>query len=48
MEAEAAGEWPEVESEFLLQKVGPGPKPLVEEGNSPRKQRVYTLLNGDL
>lgn len=48
MESEASGEWPELEKRFLKQQAKVGPIMYPREGESARKKRVFTILNGDL
>jgi hypothetical protein len=48
MESEASGEWPELEKRFLEQQIKAGPVFFPKEGESARKKRVFTILNGDL
>ena len=47
MEAESAGKWPAFEKKFLDRDPLTGPIPFPKEESSRRKNRVYSILNGD-
>lgn len=47
MEAEASGEWPQLDQRFRQEAIKPGPTNLEKEGSNQRKDRVYQVLNGE-
>ncbi len=47
MEAEASGEWPQVDQRFREHAIKPGPTALEADPNSPRKARSLEVLNGE-
>lgn len=47
MEAEASGEWPQVDQRFRQQAIKPGPTALEADPDSPRKARSLEVLNGE-
>ncbi|NOR51087.1 MAG: hypothetical protein GQ470_00565 [Gammaproteobacteria bacterium] len=48
MEEEASGEWPRLEQRFHDLAVTPGPVDLEKEGNSRRRDRAFSVLNGEM
>ena len=47
MEAEASGEWPQLEARFHEAAPQKGPTPLEKEPSSKRRERVFRVLNGE-
>jgi len=47
MEAEASGEWPELEQRLSQQALKLGPEPLLIKAEDPRKKRAFNVLNGE-
>jgi len=47
MEAEAAGEWPELENRFREQNPKLGPTNLSTEPNNARHERAFRVVNGE-
>jgi len=47
MEAEASGEWPELEQRLSQQALKLGPEPLLINEEDPRKKRAFNVLNGE-
>ena len=47
MEAEASGEWPELDKRFRQQAVKAGPTPLAKETESKRRARSFQVLNSE-
>jgi hypothetical protein len=48
MEEEAAGEWPDVEKEWMGQAKAQGPVRFPKTPESEKKKRLYNTLNGEL
>lgn len=47
MEAEASGEWPQIDQRVREQSIQPGPALLEKEPDSQRKARSLKMLNGE-
>jgi len=47
MEAEASGEWPQIDQRFRQQAIKPGPTALEADPGSPRKARSLEVLNSE-
>ena len=47
MEAEASGEWPQLEARFREAAPRKGPTPLTKEPSSKRRERAFRVLNGE-
>ncbi|MDQ7015960.1 MAG: hypothetical protein Q9O24_09175 [Gammaproteobacteria bacterium] len=47
MEAEASGEWPELERRLAQQALKLGPESLLIGQDDPRKKRAFSVLNGE-
>ena len=47
MEAEAAGEWPELENRFREQSPKLGPTNLTTEPNNARHERAFRVVNSE-
>jgi hypothetical protein len=48
LEQEAAGDWPQLERELVGRSMAQGPLPLGKLPPTPRQQRLYNVLNGEL
>ncbi len=48
MEAEASGEWPELEQRFLQQSISKGPTDLAKEPYDDRKKKAFNVLNDEM
>ena len=47
MEAEASGEWPQLERRFRQQVPSMGPTNLAKEPSQKRREHAFQLLNGE-
>lgn len=47
MEAEASGEWPQLEQRFRQQVPAMGPTDLAKEPSQRRRERAFRILNGE-
>lgn len=47
MEAEASGEWPQLEERFRQTALSKGPTNLAEEPSGRRRERAFRVLNGE-
>lgn len=47
MEAEASGDWPQLEKRFQTQGVSAGPVNYAKETSGKRRQRAFRVLNGE-
>jgi hypothetical protein len=47
MEAEASGEWPQLEQRFRQQVPTMGPTNLAKEPSQRRRERAFRILNGE-
>lgn len=48
MEAEASGEWPELEQRFLDKSISKAPTPLATEPYDDRREKAFRVLNGEM
>lgn len=48
MEAEASGEWPELEKRFLEKSISKGPTNLAKEPYDDRKKKAFRVLNDEM